>query len=69
MGATRSSRSCLEIMMEPFVKIIFKVAKALKAQHCNELLKITGKREMEKSDIAKLYEKGKDKTEGTDIFI
>jgi len=56
-------------MMEPFVKIIFKVAKALKAQHCNELLKITGKREMEKSDIAKLYEKGKDKTEGTDIFI
>ena len=33
-----------------------------------KVLKATGKREMEKSDIAKLYEKGKDKTEGTFLF-
>ena len=32
-------------------------------------LKTTGKREMEKSDIAKVYEKRKDRTEVSDIFI
>ena len=34
-----------------------------------KLLKATGKREMEKSDIAKVYEKGKDKTGVADIVI
>jgi hypothetical protein len=35
------------------------VTGALKAQHEMKLLKTAGKREMEKSDIAKVYEKGK----------
>ena len=34
-----------------------------------KLLKATGKREMEKSDIAKVYEKRKDETDVRDIFI
>jgi len=34
-----------------------------------KLLKTTGKREIEKSDVAKVYETGKDKTEVRDIFI
>jgi hypothetical protein len=44
--------------MELFVKIILIVARALKAQHCNDPLKTTEKREIEKSDITKVCEKG-----------
>jgi len=30
-------------MLEPFVKVIFKMATALKAQHCNETFEDYGK--------------------------